>query len=329
MKHVAQAMMWLCLALACAWALGPGDHWLREHVAASVVARVNDQTISQADLAEALRAQLWRRGEHWDSLSSAVRKTLKDRTLQHLIDAQLLHNSDAAIQGKASDELLWFQRQLDFQEGRYAEALQSQQLTEAQLHARIVEKLRAQTGLESKLELNVTDEEVRAWFTAHSAELQAPEVWRACHLFLTSHDPAKPDRRAEIEALAQQLNAGTATLEDLIAKHSDDDRTKLRDGDLGWFSADRMPPEFIAAVRTLSMGKLSQPVQTKIGWHLVKLLDHKPARALTFDETRNDIVARLQNERRIAAVEKLLGELHASARIERNDALISATNPAP
>jgi parvulin-like peptidyl-prolyl isomerase len=309
--------------------LGPGDHWLREHVAPSAIARVNDQPIPQAALAEALRAQLWRRGEHWDSLSIESRKTLRDRTLQHLIDAQLLRNGDTAIQGKASDEVLWFQRQLDFQEDRYAEALSSQQLTESQLHAHIVDNLRAQAGLESKLDLTVTDDEARAWFAAHSAELQAPEVWRASHLFLTSHDPAKPDRRAEIEAFAQQLSAGTATFDDLIAKHSDDDRTKLRDGDLGWFSADRMPPEFIAAVRTLSMGKLSAPVQTKIGWHLVKLLDHKPARALTFEETKDEIVARLQNERRVAAVEKVLRELRESARIERDEALISATNPAP
>lgn len=327
MKHAALALFWLVIASVCACILWRGDDWIRDLVAPTVVARVNDQPITQNDLAEALRAQLWRRGERWEDLAPEARSTLRDRVLQQLIDAQLLRTPGGTPASKASDEQMWFQRMLDFQEGRYAEALQGQHLTEAQMHARITGQLRDQAALESSLALDVTDDEARAWFDAHLATQQAPEVWRASHLFLTSHDPAKPDRKPEIEAFAQQLSAGTATLEDLIAQHSDDDRTKLRRGDLGWFSAERMPPEFIAAVRTLSVGKLSPPVQTKIGWHIVRLLDHKPARALTFDEARPEIIARLRSERRITQVGQKLRELRESARIEKNEALLGATSP--
>lgn len=327
MKHAALALFWLVIAAACVFTLWRGDDWIRDLVAPSVVARVNDQPITQGDLAEAMREQLWRRGERWEDLTPEARSTLRDRVLQQLIDLQLLRTPSGTPASKASDELLWFQRMLDFQDGRYAEALQGQLLTEAQMHARITDQLRDQAALESSLALDVTDDEARTWFDSHLATQQAPEVWRASHLFLTSHDPTKPDRKPEIEAFAQQLSAGTATLEDLIAQHSDDDRTKLRSGDFGWFSAERMPPEFIAAVRTLSVGKLGAPVQTKIGWHLVKLLDHKPARALTFDEAKPEIIARLRSERRIAQVELKLRELRQRARVERNDPLVDATSP--
>ena len=42
-------------------------------------------------------------------------------------------------------------------------------------------------------------------------------------------------------------------------------------GDLGWFTKDRMIPEFADAAFKLQVGQVSDPVKTQFGWHIIKL----------------------------------------------------------
>jgi len=330
MSRALQVAFWLAVALLALGSLGPYRVKVEEYFASDpVVVRIDEHTITQSKLADALREQLWRRGETWDAIAPEAQEQLRETTLEHLIDSSLLHSIPSSLSVKADDEALWFQRQLDFQEGRYSAALQGQQLTEVQLRDQMRSQLQVQATLEGQLDVRIADDEARQWFDAHRDKLQAAECWRAAHLFLSNHDPDKPDRHDEIEALARQLSAGTQTFEDLIAKHSEDDRTKLRAGDLGWFTSERTPPDFIAAVRALPINKPSEPVQTKLGWHLIKVLDHKAARALTFDEAKAEIIAHLQTQRRATGIAAQLKTLRQSARITRNDSVTRSTVPSP
>jgi parvulin-like peptidyl-prolyl isomerase len=59
----------------------------------------------------------------------------------------------------------------------------------------------------------------------------------------------------------------------------------------------------------LRPGEISRPIRTRLGFHILKLIDVQPARRKTFDEARNDIVIELANRRRAAAVQKLIVDL--------------------
>ena len=125
------------------------------------------------------------------------------------------------------------------------------------------------------------------------------------------------------------LISGLATFDELVAQHSEDERTKARHGDLGWFGSSRMPADFIQAVESLRLGAVSPPIETKLGWHLLKLLDSKNARDLTFEEVREEIICHLHNDQRERALKAVLSELRSTAVINRNEAAIKATIPAP
>lgn len=180
----------------------------------------------------------------------------------------------------------------------YQQRLTGQGLTEAALQNRIATALSRQQEIESTNQLNVTENEVRAWFDAHRESLRIPETFHAAHVFLTRHEKAKPDREAEIRRIQSQILDGSLTFREAAATFSEDDRTKSLAGDLGWFSADRMPADFIAAVKPLKPGQTSPPVLTRLGWHIIQLIERRPSRLPTFEEARTEIRVYLEMKAR-------------------------------
>jgi len=85
---------------------------------------------------------------------------------------------------------------------------------------------------------------------------------------------------ARIIEVQQKLGAG----EDFAAvalAYSDDPGSKLQGGDLGWFARDQgLVKEFEDAAFSLEPGKLSDPVKTQFGYHLIKVDEKDPARPL-------------------------------------------------
>ena len=116
-------------------------------------------------------------------------------------------------------------------------------------------------------------------------------------------------------------------LSELIAKYSEDDNNRLHDGDLGWFSRDRDPADFAEHVFALPIGQVSPPFQTKLGWHLVLVIEKRPARLPTYEEAKDEIVAKLDDEKCQAALQTILKDLRRDAKITRYEHVISAVVP--
>lgn len=82
--------------------------------------------------------------------------------------------------------------------------------------------------------------------------------------------------REKIYQIYDSLNTG-ANFEDMVRTFSDDRGTSARGGELPYFQAGRMIPEFEKAAFSIAeVGGIAEPVQTAYGWHIVKLLDKKP-----------------------------------------------------
>jgi len=143
---------------------------------------------------------------------------------------------------------------------------------------------------------------VRRWYNSNREKLRIPPIWHAAHVFLTRHDAAKPDREAEIRAIHGQITSGALTFEQAAARFSEDERTKALAGDLGWFSAERMPADLIAAVRDLRPGVLSEPVLTGLGWHIFRVIESRPSRLPEFEEVKAEIHALLDLQAREAVL---------------------------
>jgi parvulin-like peptidyl-prolyl isomerase len=165
-------------------------------------------------------------------------------------------------------------------------------------------------------ENDVTEDECRHSYDSHPENFFAPERLRVSHLFLAAPPETPPEdveaKRSAMEALSVRLADGEDFAR-LAAENSEDEATKLRGGDLGYLSATRMPPDFVAAAVELRPGEISRPIRTRLGFHILRLIDVQPARRKTFDEARNEIVIELANRRRATAVQKLIVDLDSQA----------------
>ncbi len=301
------------------WRHGPLDQWLAQQadLAQHVVARVHDQPVTDEELQHATMEVLFRRGEDLQKLDPAAQEKARQEVLAQLIEglrvraARLAEEPQALAPGAVDEELRLFIKQFPL-DTDYPARMPLQQVTEKELRDRMEAALADQAWIESQIAPQleaITEAHARAWFEKHHDELMVPESFHAVHLFLEGHEPKKPDREPEIRKLHQQLTSGQATLESLIASVSEDERTKTHGGDLGWFTRERMPADFMKAVTALKAGETSVPVHTWLGWHIIKLLETKPARVPDFEEVKDEVLATLRNQRRPTAVKELLAHL--------------------
>ena len=211
-----------------------------------------------------------------------------------------------------------------FRDGNaWTKALRESDLSEGSQRAMIGQELRARRWIARQVapQLEVTTRECEQFFQNHPELYFQPVRLRVSHLFLAAPPETPPEivdlKQKTIASLSEQIRHGE-NFSDLAGSASEDEATKTRGGDLGFFSAYRMPPDFFAASAKMSPGQISQPVRTSLGFHIVQITDLKPARQMTFDEAHADIRGALEFEKRRGALQKLEVDLGAQARIVRS-----------
>ncbi len=178
--------------------------------------------------------------------------------------------------------------------------------------------VRARKWLEHRIASEVTadDESCRRFYAAHPEDFAEALRLRASHLFLAAPADAPPEvvdgKRQIIDAMAARIGQGE-DFSQLVAEASEDEATKLRGGDLDYFSWWRMPAEFFAAVAKLRVGEIGKPFQSHLGFHLVCLTEIKPSRVMSFEEARAEIIHLLMNQHRQGAVQELANQMSSRA----------------
>lgn len=184
-------------------------------------------------------------------------------------------------------------------------------------------QMRIDLLLRKLAEPEVDDEDVREFYETNRDLLTGKAV-RAAHILcatinLRTGTPRDPQdvqaAHQRILEIAQKLKDGQS-FETLAATHSDDPQSRSRGGDIGYVQRGmQMDPRFLEAVFSLDAGGISQPFQTGLGWHIVRVLDSKVARELDMsDPTILGMLRRLTVTRQMQLI---LNEEMTKARIAR------------
>lgn len=133
----------------------------------------------------------------------------------------------------------------------------------------------------------VADSELKKMYDDKVASFNVTE-YKASHILLKSKEDA--------EKVITELDMGGNFAE--LAKKKSTGPTGKKGGELGWFSPQQMVPEFSTAVAKLEKGKYTkQPVQTKFGWHVIKLEDTRKAEPPSFDSVKPQLEQVVQQQR--------------------------------
>ena len=153
---------------------------------------------------------------------------------------------------------------------------------------------------QKKLEatVNPTDAELQRAYTQNQAQFRVPETVKVEHILLmTQGKPASEEGaiKAKADDLLKQVRAG-ANFQDLVNKYSEDPGKTTNHGEYSVQRNGQMVKEFEDEAFTLKPGE-SGIVKTTYGYHIVKVLQHDPARLRPFDEVKGELAATWKKQR--------------------------------
>jgi peptidyl-prolyl cis-trans isomerase D len=146
--------------------------------------------------------------------------------------------------------------------------------------------------------ITVSPQDAEAYYNANIQQFQTPEQVRASHILLKT-DGGKDEAavRKQAEDILKQAKAPGADFAALAKKYSEDEGSKATGGDLDYFSKGRMVPEFESAAFSMQPGQISDLVKSQFGFHIIKVVDKKPASTRTLDEVRAQILDTITSQR--------------------------------
>ena len=170
--------------------------------------------------------------------------------------------------------------------------------------AMLTERMLFDEYLETAAKKVVTDDAMKALYSDTVKNLKPEPEIRARHILVETEDQAK--------AAIKRLKAGEDFAK-VATELSKDPGSGQQGGDLGFFTKDRMVPEFSTAAFALEIGKVSEPVKSQFGYHVIKVEEKREKPIPGFEEVRDQISEFMLNKSR----QDILKAMRAAAKIER------------
>jgi peptidyl-prolyl cis-trans isomerase C len=158
---------------------------------------------------------------------------------------------------------------------------------------------------------NMTEKAVRGFFEEHRANYATKEAVHVRHILVESESEA---RTLLLEALSGK------DFGELAAKASKDQGSAEKGGDLGWIEKGDTVPEFEQAAFSTAKGGFAGPVKSEYGWHVIQVLDKRPAAEGVYEAVKNQVVRDLQQ----SYLEKTLADLRKAAALSIDEKQLEA-----
>lgn len=299
----------------------------------AVIVTVNGEEITQGRLDQEVNRQMMAAGARMGNLPpqflAQFKKQISRQILDKLVGEELLdqelkaanvvvteEEAIASIEEKGAEQtppitIDTLKQMVESQGGDFAEFKEQYRMG-----------LARQKFMEARWagQIDVNDAEAQAYYEGHPNEFEEPEQVHASHILITpdpnAADPneAKAAAKAEAEDLLKQIKDG-ADFAELARAHSDCP-SKARGGDLGTFGRKQMVPPFEEAAFALAPGEVSDVVETRFGYHVIKVAEHQDAKTTSLEDAKEGIIAKLTRMKQQGVVEEFLQELKDKATIE-------------
>ena len=130
---------------------------------------------------------------------------------------------------------------------------------------------------------------------------------KVAHIMLRGTDDDAPEKQAtaeqRIREIHKQIANGTLTFADAALKHSEDESSNTKGGELPQFGTGKMIDEFEDAAFALkNVGDVSEPIKSRYGWHIIKSLEIIPP--ATFDAAKSELKGKIARDSRAEITRK-------------------------
>ncbi len=170
--------------------------------------------------------------------------------------------------------------------------------------------------------INITEEDAKKYYDENPKEFVTQEKLRASHILIkpkTADANAQPTpeekatAKTKAEDLLKQIKNGADFAE--LAKANSDCSSSAMGGDLNFFGKGQMVAPFEKAAFAMEVGNVSDIVETRFGYHIIKLTDRRPASTTSFEQAKAGIIQKLIQRKRAGMINKYIDSIKAEANI--------------
>jgi peptidyl-prolyl cis-trans isomerase C len=288
-------------------------------------ALVNGVPISMEQYTKELNIQLDRLSQQGQQTSDDQLATLKKDILDSLIEREILYQQSQKAGIKITDQTVDDQlaaiKKRFPNETEYKNALSKMNLSEDEVKLQIKRGLSIRDLIDKQItsKVVITDEESKAYYDKNSQIFKQPAQIKASHILIKvdakADEAKKAEARKKIEEVQQKLKDGGDFA--VLAKEYSEGPSSTKGGDLGYFRRGQMVPPFEEAAQALKPNEVSDVVETRFGYHLIKVFDTKPEETLTYADVKDKIIQRMKQEKIEKEAVQYVDKLKKDAKLEK------------
>jgi len=250
---------------------------------------------------------------------------ISNQILETIIDRELLYQRAQLRNIKIRSR--WIERALMDLKAKVGSTeafdayLKSIGFSEEQLRERIQKGLIVKRLLHREVirQIKVSEAEMQAFFSRHPEFFIHKDQARVRQIFVAFPQAgdvsARGDALLRIQSIQERLRQGMDFA--ALALEYSEDPSKARGGDLGYLERTQMIPSFAEAAFALQPGEISDIVESRIGYHLIKMVDRIPTSQMAYRNARSKIERTLRRNKEKAAAADYLAKLKNQATIIR------------
>lgn len=160
-------------------------------------------------------------------------------------------------------------------------------------------------------------------YTLNRKQFVQSETVNAQHILITIDEGNEKEAQRLAAELREKIVNGKQSFSEIAKKYSKDPTAEKNSGNLGFFDRNQMVSEFSDIAFSLNEGEVSKPVKTQFGWHIIKILEKKPARQLDFEEVKENLITNAKQRFMQEARNNKLDEIIEASELQINKDMIN------
>ncbi len=294
---VSQCCVFIIIFLACTSTAIPGDKKGDKEDGNTIVAKVNGKEIYMNQLTPEVEKALAKYKKYgMQDLPHDLRKRLRKEVLDNLITQELLYQVSQEstipdIEEKINEKIKIMKDKYP-SEKQFEASLKAKNLNINGLRESVRKSIYIDNYLEKKGINNpeVPETDIKKYYDEHKENFKIDESIRASHILIKAGEDATSEKKKQAQKKIEEIRQMIIEGKDFagIAKEYSECDSAPKGGDLGYISRGYMPKEFDFNNVAFSLKKdeLSNVVQTRFGYHIIKVVDKKSEGVIPFNETK-------------------------------------------
>lgn len=291
----------------------------------TVLAKVNGVAITRGDRDRALQEILAQGGGRGGQQPTPeMMPQMENAALDQLINIEVLYQKgkkltvkdlEQKVDDKVGQTRKQFPSQADFEKALKGANITENKLKDLARRNIVIDNL-MQKEVFSKI--TVTEADAKKFYDDNPDKFKMPERTQASHILISADQKATPEDKKKAKEKAEAIRKRVAKGEDFatVAKAESNCPSAAKGGDLGYFGKGQMVPEFEKAAAALKLGELSDVVESPFGYHIIKVMDRKPADTVKFAEVKDKIEDYLKSQKAQKPMTDYVDKIKKEAKVE-------------